>query len=172
MLKLPNSIEPAVMAENIVHLRDAEASLDGRVSDLEVTAPKDYSTTETATGQKWIDGKEIYCKVITGTFPEISTTSSQEVGELEFNEIISITSILERGDDFKYINYFQSYWISIAGSKKIYLNNVNVYCSEKPYKIIVEYTKPDPTPGRAPEDEPEEVKEPEENKTTKKKTTK
>lgn len=28
----------------------------------------DYSTEETDTHQKWIDGKEIYCKVINGTF--------------------------------------------------------------------------------------------------------
>ena len=37
------------------------------LSALEATAPKNYSTTETATGQKWIDGKEIYQIAFNGT---------------------------------------------------------------------------------------------------------
>lgn len=34
----------------------------------------DYSTDEVDTKQKWIDGKEIYCKVISGTFNFTTST--------------------------------------------------------------------------------------------------
>ena len=45
----------------------------------------DYSTNETDTKQKWIDGKEIYCKVINGTFNFTANTpvSIVEKGDLE-----------------------------------------------------------------------------------------
>lgn len=161
MLKLPNSIEPAIMAENIVHLRDAASSLDGRVSDLEVTAPKDYSTTETATGQKWIDGREIYCKAYSGNFGPIETTISYNFMEnIEADFVILMNAYAKSGTSI--------YGINITLISGNIVGNVSPSFSNRDFITYIYYLKA-PTPGRAPEDsEPE----PEVKKTTKKKTTK
>lgn len=57
-------------------------SIEERVHNLEMGGSPtpgggswDYSTTETDTHQKWIDGKEIYCKVIEGTFNFVANTA-------------------------------------------------------------------------------------------------
>ena len=187
-----DSTNPRSMADNIRKLWDKFKSISGDLLPSRSTAttgqilkltgenktpswadeysytPPAYSETEVNTGQKWIDGKDIYRKVITGTFPVISGTASQEVGQLDCDNIIAITSLLDRTDNYKYVNFFQSYWISTSG--KIYLNNVNVYCSEKPYSIIVDYTKPDPAPETRDDDTPEAPEEVKETKTRKKTT--
>lgn len=166
MLKLPNSIEPAVMAENIVHLRDSESSLDGRVSDLEVTAPKDYSTTETATGQKWIDGKDIYQTVISSTFGEITAASNQEIATIgPISNVISADLFASTSDQnrFKLVNRL----IFTLNTGVVVAESVIVGFSEKPYYLIVRYTKPGYAKG--PEDSDQEPEESEEKKTTRKK---
>lgn len=168
MLKLPNSIEPAVMAENILHLRDVESSLDGRVSALEVTAPKDYSTTETATGQKWTDGKDIYSIALSGTFPTITTTGNVELGSFENNLIRDFQILIVSGN-----TYLTKLTIVKRANNTIAIQGVGIAFSEADYSIVLYYTKPDPAPGRAPEDSDQEPEpEPEEKKTAKKKTTK
>ena len=169
MLKLPNSIEPAVMAENIVHLRDAENLLDGRVSDLESTAPKDYSTTETATGQKWVDGREIYSRVISNTAPIMeSATNITVLTDIDIDEVLYFNFIINSS------NTEQLHLSSVAVHNKttgtvIVYSVPDTYSGEK-YKSIILYVKK-VTPGRAPEDSDQEP-EPEEKKTTRKKTTK
>ena len=187
MLKLPNSIEPVVMAENIVHLRDGIAAVDAKTLPATTTAttgqilkltgenktpawadeyrytPPAYSETEVNTGQKWIDGKEIYCKVITGTFPEITGTSSQTIGNIILDTLVYIdfyaiiTTAIYRPSNLITVN---------RNSGEIGVGNITTAYSEKAYYAIVYYTKP--TPGRAPEDSDQEP-EPEEKKTTKKK---
>ena len=55
----------------------------------------DYSTTETDTGQKWIDGKEIYCKVVVPTTPVSYTKQTwAEIGTLEGVEAIIKTNVI------------------------------------------------------------------------------
>ena len=164
MLKLPNSIEPAVMAENIVHLRDAEASLDGRVSDLEVTAPKDYSTTETATGQKWIDGKDIY----EITFSGVVSGETDVSYDIPFDSLISIFGITinaNTGNIYEFNKYISAF--GKADKSGFLIAHTSAYAGN-PYIVTFQYTKSDPTPGRAPEDSDQEP-EPEEKKTTRKK---
>lgn len=56
----------------------------------------DYSTTETDTHQKWIDGKEIYCKVITGTFifPQNNgTVNIADISTFNISTIIGIKAV-------------------------------------------------------------------------------
>lgn len=48
----------------------------------------DYSTDEVDTNQKWTDGKEIYCKVITGTFNFTVGTPVNIVAKGEIESII------------------------------------------------------------------------------------
>lgn len=175
MLKLPNSIEPAILAENIVHLRDAENLLDGRVSDLESTAQKDYSTMETATGQKWIDGKDIYLRVFTGDIAEQSSSFTLVYfNDLDINPLYTLGYISNSDETlYTFISRLDTAYVRSTG--RLYSASIPVTYSQGKYSLIIYYTKPDPVPGRAPEDsdqEPEEVKEPEEKKTTKKKTTK
>ena len=52
--------------ERVSALNEEATSLDARVTALEEggSGLPDYSTTEQLTGQKWIDGKDIYFKVI------------------------------------------------------------------------------------------------------------
>lgn len=62
-------------------------SNEGWIAPPEEYTPPNYSTTEQKTGQKWIDGKDIYSK--SGTFP---IPSVQGIHTIESN----ITSYLDR----------------------------------------------------------------------------
>lgn len=69
--------------------------IEDRVHQLELgggSTPEpttwDYSTTETDTHQKWTDGKEIYCKVITGTFNFTAGTPVNIVAKGDMESII------------------------------------------------------------------------------------
>lgn len=48
---------------------------DGTLNAPDPYSPFDYSTTEQATGQKWIDGRDVYCVV----YDNIALTNSVEV---------------------------------------------------------------------------------------------
>ena len=143
-------------------------SLDTRVDALEVTAPRDYSTTETATGQKWIDGKDIYCKVYDNiTVP--SPASTQTIDDnFSCSDFIYGYCMFDTSDG-KFVTYGgNGVFVHTNGSLRSYITSASYLGATG--KIVVFYTKPDPTPGRAPED-PEETPE-ETKKTTKKKTSK
>ena len=97
MLKLPNSIEPAVMAENIAHLRDAIDSIDvdvlPEVSEADngdvltvvsgawaKAAPSgsggyDITEVETDTGLK-LNGDAIYCKRVRYSDYDVTLSTS------------------------------------------------------------------------------------------------
>lgn len=61
-------------------------SIEKRVHNLETngggggSTSWNFSTTETATGQKWIDGRDIYCIVYAPENQNIVTNSWQELG--------------------------------------------------------------------------------------------
>lgn len=48
----------------------------------------DYSTTETATGQKWIDGSEIYCRVFDNLNKTLSDWTDLGVDASAVNKIV------------------------------------------------------------------------------------
>ena len=50
--------------------------------------PVDYSTTEQKTGQKWIDGKDIYCRVFTGL--SITTNTSWQDTGIDISNVDTI----------------------------------------------------------------------------------
>lgn len=62
----------------------------------EVTAQKDYSTSEVFTGQYWIDGKKIYRKFIEIKVSDMTTVTtyarSYSISSLNIESIVSVTS--------------------------------------------------------------------------------
>ena len=189
-MKLADSLNPATQAENIKKLNsgleavdaktlpDTSAATTGQILKLtgetktpswsdEYTPPA-YSTTETATGQKWIDGKDIYCKSYDGNTP---TTESgyQVIMTIPANSnLIKIEASFLTSGGFSYDR--------LTGTDpRLYVSNGSVYLSPASNvdnqglncKISIFYTKPDPVPETREDDTT-----PEEKKTTKKKNTK
>lgn len=70
-------------------------SIEQRVYDLEKGGSPtpgggswDYSTDEVATGQKWIDGKEIYCKVTNNLNINLSDWTNTTIPSTDIDTII------------------------------------------------------------------------------------
>lgn len=95
----------------------------------------DYSTTETDTHQKWIDGKEIYCKVIEGTF---NFTTNNQVEITTTDGIEKIIDVRAFGDTIPSITSFQAYF----DNGKIMGHNFSQFNASK---IILYYTKTEAT---------------------------
>lgn len=129
--------------------------------------PPAYSETEVNTGQKWIDGKDIYMKVLSSTFP--ADSSAVVAGNIGLHdEVIEISLSSKTSTNI-------SYYVA-GGLNNTVLENGDVICStsitglrQLPFCVIVRYTKPDPAPETRDDDTPEET---EEKKTTRKKATK
>lgn len=141
-------------------LWDWVGDLKKRIIPLEEKIPKDYSTTETATGQKWIDGKSIYRKVFTGDLPD--ATGTVVVGEIGIgSQIISYDSMIFKTiTTYNAYNTVTIYFRNNTGEVTFDIGSTQYLLGT--YVLYIYYTKPNPTPGRAPE----------EKKTTKKKTSK
>ena len=121
--------------------------------------PKDYSTEEVNTGQKWIDGKDVYIKYLTGSFPTIISSSTQLLGSIgAIDSLIDTDLFIEVSDNhtYKTASTFDCY----LTTGQIYAAGVSPSYSEKNFYIIVKYTKPDPVPAQL------------DNETKKRKTTK
>ena len=121
--------------------------------------PADYSETETATGQKWIDGKDVYCKVINGRTSETQNTNVEF--NLVFNTMIHLGGMFTNEYGYGYdINKVLT--VNTNPDKTKIVVGTGIYI-DRPITILVYYTKPSPT--REQDEEPE-------TKSTKKKTTK
>lgn len=102
-----------------------------------------YFTTETDTGMKWIDGKNIYRKVFTGN---ITSVSNLKIGTIDnFSEAINIYGITNMNG---YSTSITQYWdSSIKFITQINNANGDVYINagsssaNQVYKVIIEYTK-------------------------------
>lgn len=112
-----------------------------------------YSTTEQKTGKKWIDGKDIYCRVISGTTGTTGVDNSVAVIQ-NFGNLISISgSLIQTGAivpftfariDAQAVSAQNNWWVSACIQRSD--NGVNVryapeYYSNMPYYLILEYTK-------------------------------
>lgn len=75
----------------------------------EVEETEDYSTSETKTGKKWIDGRPIYRKVI-ATNLSVTNGTYINLSSLNINEILEVKSINKKvNNDFTfYDNFFDS----------------------------------------------------------------
>ena len=183
-----DSTNPRQLADNIRKLWDKFKSISGDLLPSRSTAttgqilkltgetktpawadeysytPPAYSETEVNTGKKWIDGKDVYCKVLYNQFPVITTTSNQAIGTLTYDSVIDVGFIVTNNSGFfgRLNNN-----ISIS-SGNITVSGVSATYSEYYYISIIYYTKPDPAPETRDDDTPEEP----EAKKTRKKTTK
>ena len=179
---IPDSTNVRVMADNIrklktevenaVELPSVETTDEGKVLtvnssgkwtalDLPPSIPKDYSTTEMATGLKWVDGKEIYCKVLSATFP--SDASAVVAGNIGLHEtVIELAMLAKTAAGTSYIITSGNNTVSSNGD--VSTGTSLSVLQGRPFNMIVRYTKASPT--REPDDEPET------KKSTKRKTTK
>ena len=191
-MKLADSLNPATQAENIKKLNAGLEAVDARTLPGTSTAttgqilkltgenktpawadeysytPPAYSETELNTGKKWIDNKDVYCIVFTGT---LSSTDVQH-HSLTYANIISMGgTVIGTGTNARTYDLNKSVTIfTISGD-----DGVNIPISSSyngyTYYLILYYTKPDPEPETRDDDTqeaPEEVKETK----TRKKTTK
>lgn len=158
---LPESKNIQILADNVralekqIHTLDVEipshaASDSGKIlavdsdGDLEWRnetpyIPPAYSTEEVNTGQKWIDGKDIYALVIDDTFPIIESASNVLVATIpDAESIIDVVSIIKiTGANI--INRY--YHIFNPSTKELNMANVATSYSERNYSIIIRYTK-------------------------------
>ena len=183
-----DSTNPRQLADNIRKLWDKFKSISGDLLPSRSTAttgqilkltgenktpswadeysytPPAYSETEVNTGQKWIDGKDIYCLVLSGITPEtgveMSLSGYSGINVIKFGGYIETIS---HG-----IETIQTRTPRISSAGTIGITLTSNY-NGTAYAIIVYYTKPDPAPETRDDETPEE---PEAKKTTKKKTTK
>ena len=101
----------------------------------------DYSETEVNTGKKWINGKDIYMKVITGVFPVIETSTNVNIDYTLDGTLIDCSAYLTNNDTFsKRYTYAYTY-----RTNQFTFYSVSTGFSEATYYIILYYTKPDPT---------------------------
>lgn len=107
-----------------------------------------YFTDEIDTGMKWIDGKPIYRKVFTGNIPttgdvgvNLGLTFDQLVSE---NMYIKLDSglFLKQGFHNSSGTNIISYGINGTNmNSNIYFSIINSTVANKPYVLILEYTK-------------------------------
>lgn len=102
-----------------------------------------YSTSEICIGE-WIDGKDLYRRVFTGTTPNSAS------GSVNFN--VSVDTIvhedmfvLSDSNYFVRMGYYESGSVilsyTINKSLSIYFSNVGTTMRNKSFTLIVEYTK-------------------------------
>ena len=187
-----DSTNPRQLADNIRKLWDKFKSISGDLLPSRSTAttgqilkltgenktpnwsdeysytPPAFSETEVNTGQKWIDGKEIYTKVF--EFTTNSSSGPKNVGSIaNIEKLINTTTVLTTSLSFQISSYNSYTYVDSAG------NVVNIASTEGSQNVsaiaILNYTKTDPVPATRDDDTPEEP-EVKETKTTRKKTTK
>ena len=196
-----DSTNPRSMADNIRKLWDKFKSISGDLLPSRSTAttgqilkltgenktpswaeeyrytPPAYSKTEVNTGQKWIDGKDIYRITYSGTtvakttdtlFIDTEKTSSDIETIVHMDYVVKQAGLI--GVSGYYIgpaNRLQIYVNYAANSYKIFYLTGSTYLFGETF-VTLYYTKPDPAPETRDDDTPEEVKETK----TRKKTTK
>ena len=138
-------------------LWDWVGDLKKRIIPLEEKIPKDYSTTETATGQKWIDGKEIYCKIENGTLPVISSTGIYDILNYSNKNILYTNGFITSGTGNKtFLNAYTGagpLTLIQKSSGELSIYSPAAY-SENTYAFLIYYTKTE-----APETREDDTKE-------------
>lgn len=91
-----------------------------------------YSTTEHKTGRKWIDGKDIYEKVVTLETALTVSKNGSDTGITPFHDtMISVKGNATNGACISFMEFVQNSTIYLACSNDFAVNN-----------IIFTYTKP------------------------------
>lgn len=150
----------------VTGLEKSGAATDTKIAALEAAAvriPKDYSENETATGIKWIDGKEIYSKTYTGIF-DGNALDVDDLSTKNVIDMIGTLNITSPGNDIFPIQFRASdtnRFLVRVTSNILTISSASTIVSAR-YYLTVFYTK------LATTREPDEH----ETKATKKKATK
>jgi hypothetical protein len=111
---------------------------------------RSYSTEEVNTGKKWIDGKDIYSKVIEATLPSSGSGGSlKDLSALHIDYVTNLIAVIyNTTDDYIVMNggyHFDTddmtlFFRKTNGILYFYRNNAN-FSKNAPIKITLEYTK-------------------------------
>ena len=105
--------------------------------------PWDYSSTnEVNTGQKWIDGKDVYCKVFTGTFGSDNTPVTagtiSDIGSIVNCYLITV-------DNAHLLKLFVTTYITVNETNgNVVATPLNATYFEQDFSAVVYYTKVTP----------------------------
>lgn len=111
------------------------------------TPPAYSSTEEVNTGQKWIDGKDIYCKYFSGDLPEIVSQTTINLFQIEnISRLISLNILYVPVSGNTAYNCFN---ILITSSNYIQAVSVSSSYSSGTFSGVVYYTKTSPTISNA-----------------------
>ena len=153
---LPDSMNVGIIADNI-------RALQKEVRSIPYTKiPKDYATTETDTGLKWIDGRSVYMKAFSGTTPTEDSTLT--VGSIESGSLVIDISFIGTNTSGTYHLYLPTDLyprVSAVGSIAISKSATASY-QGTPFTMIVKYVKPSPALSVAPspDNDTRSIKEP------------
>lgn len=134
-----------VLWEKVAELVTQENATVATLAGILPRIPADYSEDETRTGQKWIDGKDIYCRVFTGTFgvdntPVVAGTISN------YNKLVACFYNATNSFGNSTVNVATYCYVTSAGAVSCVPSAAAFY--EQPFNAIVYYTKPDPVPAQ------------------------
>lgn len=145
---------PVASAETLGGVKVGEGlSIDPETGALSANAtpytPPAYSTTEKATGQKWIDGKDIYVKVFVFENIAAATTVDQPHGITGLYEVMKMGGtclISDRWAILPYNDDIATYQRSIVlrGNNISITGYANSAAVTKAY-VVLEYTKSEVT---------------------------
>ena len=182
-MKLADSLNPATQAENIKKLNAGLEAVDAKTLPATTSATTDqilkltgenktpswadeyrytppaYSETEVNTGQKWIDGKDVYMLSGIVDVPELQTSSTVLIKTLPLNLFLIRCSVSIMPLDGSLITPYTSLYYYKTSTGNFSATNVGIFYSEGKILYTIYYTKPDPSPETRDDDTPEEVKE-------------
>lgn len=121
---------------------DSDGDLEWREETQYI--PPAYSTEEVNTGQKWIDGKDIYCIVITGQLPVIESNYTLTINDLIFDSVVRIDELLYDGSVYTVNRNVRNY---TKTNSRFGVYSINAIFSEYYYAYSLYYTKSDPEPS-------------------------
>lgn len=131
-------VSPAIIEElqtEISVLGSENASQAQDITDIKAQLTElasAYSTTEHKTGRKWIDGKDIFEKVVTLVTPLTVSRSGSDTGIAPFHDtMIDVKGNASNGACINFMEFIQDSTIHLACSNDFAVNN-----------IIFTYTKP------------------------------
>ena len=81
---------------------------------------EEYSTTEKIIG-KWIDGKPVYRKIVSGAVPQSNFYPTVETGITNLDKVVSISVVLAYGDNRQYFTSvrYNNYYLNKEDDNKI-----------------------------------------------------
>lgn len=127
---------------NVYDIKDATS----RTEIAQIKAQNAYSTSETNTGKKWIDGKPIYRRVFIHNNPSEDGNPSFTYGTVsDFEQLVDAhtVTISNHGNNQEASEYsaYRRCRVNISGSVASFINDPVASLNVVKYILIVEYTK-------------------------------